>query len=204
MGAVLAMKTFLSVVSVIAMAALTGCQPVVQKLTGASQGQVTLPPEALAGPVMLVEIPSREASAVLVRVAVNKDVETWLATDNISLSFQRGVLVASRGLGFDLMAADAGNSLTAIAGEGPEVYRRHMRYLNGEHHSAYLMAGCGMTFVGSEAVEGQHLQRLEEHCQTRKNQFTNTFWLNEAGEIDRSRQWVSPQIGYLSTKLRSK
>ena len=204
MGAVLEMTDFIRVVCVTALAVLAGCQPV-QQLTGTkAQAQVVLPPEALAGPVMQVQIPSREADAALSRVAVNKDVETWLATDDISLSFRRGVLVASRGLGFDLMAGDAENSLTAIAGHGPEVYRRQMRYLTGEHHSTYLTAGCSMSFVGSEIVGGQRLQRLEERCQTRKNLFTNLFWLNQAGQIIQSRQWVSPQIGYLSTSLRSR
>jgi hypothetical protein len=199
------MKAFASLVCFMALTVLVGCQPVVQKLTGkAAQGQVTLPTEALFGPEMQVQIPSRGADAKLWRVAVNKDVETWLATDNISLSFQHGVLVASRGLGFDLMGADAQTTLNAIAGRGPEVYRRQMRYLTGDNHSTYLIAGCSLTFVGPETVGGQRLQHLEEQCQARENLFTNLFWLNGSGQIVQSRQWVSPQIGYLSSSLRQK
>ena len=196
------MKAF---VLVTALAVLAGCQPAVQRLMGAkSTTQVDLPVEALTGPVMRVDIPSRGASAALSRVAVNKDVETWLATDNISLSFRQGVLVASRGLGFDLMAADAQNSLDAIAGQRDEVYRRQMRYLTGDHHSAYLTAGCSMTFVGPETKGGQRLQRLEERCQARANLFTNIFWLNDSGQIVQSRQWVSPEIGYLNAVLQKR
>lgn len=205
MGTVLAMKGLISSVCVVALTALAGCQPVVQKLTGTPpESKLSAPTEALSGPVMQVQIPSRGANAELRRVAVNKDVETWWAIDNTSLSFQRGVLVATRGLGFDLMGADAQNTLTAIEGFGEKTYRRQMRYLTGEHHSAYLNAACSITVVGPETIDGQRLRRLEEQCQTRSNLFTNLFWLNESDQITRSRQWVSPKIGYLSTNIRSR
>lgn len=197
------MRAFVYGVYAAALMVLVGCQPVVQQLTGTkAQVSASLSDEVLAGSVMQVQIPSRGADATLSLVAVNKDVETWLATDNISLSFRRGVLVATRGLGFDLMAADAQNSLNAIAGMGPEIYRRQMRYLTSDNHSAYLTAGCSMSFAGSEVVSGQSLQRLEERCQAHSNLFTNIFWLNGSGQIVQSRQWVSPQIGYLNSSLR--
>jgi len=202
MGAVLAMK---ALICVMALSLLAGCAPVIQRLTGAQSGTpVVVSAEALQGPSMSVQIPSRGANAVLSRVAVNRDVETWLAVDNISLSFRQGVLVASRGLGFDLMAADAQNTLDALAGQGAEVYRRQMRYLTGDNHSTYLTAGCSMVVVGPETVGGQQLQRLEERCQARQSQFTNLFWRDGSGRIVQSRQWVSPQIGYLSATLRAK
>jgi len=202
MGAVLAMKVF---VCVMALALLAGCQPAIQRLMGVQPGtQVVVPAEALSGPQMRVQIQSRGANAVLSRVAVNRDVETWLAVDNISLSFRQGVLVASRGLGFDLMAADAQNTLDAFAGQGAEVYRRQMRYLTGDNQSTFLTAGCSMVFVGPETVGGQSLQRLEERCQARQNLFTNLFWLDGSGQIVQSRQWVSPQIGYLTASLRQR
>jgi hypothetical protein len=202
MGAVLAMKIW---VCMAALAVLVGCQPIVQRLTGtAPAAQAVLPAGAASDPVMRVQIPSRGASAVLSRVAVNKDVETWLAADNISLSFRQGVLVASRGLGFDLMGADAQNSLNAIAGQSAEVYRRQMRYLTGDNHSTYLTAGCSMVFAGPETVNGRQLQRLEERCQARQSRFTNLFWLDGSGQIVQSRQWVSPQIGYLTANVGQK
>lgn len=200
MGAVLAMKVL---VLATAMVALAACQPVVQRLAGnPTQAQVDLPAEALAGPVMRVQIPSRGANAALSRVAVNKDVETWLAIDNISLSFRQGVLVASRGLGFDLMVADAQNTLTAIATQSPDVYRRQMRYLTGDHQSFYLNAGCSIAFVGPEAIAGQRLDRVEERCKARNDLFTNVFWRDGSGRVVQSKQWVSPQVGYLTTSLQ--
>jgi hypothetical protein len=202
MGAVLAMKVLLYAA---AFGLLAGCQPALQRIAGAqAPAQATISATALAGPVMRVQIPSRNANAQLSRVAVSNGVETWLAVDNISLSFREGVLVASRGLGFDLMAADATATLTAIAGQGAPVYRRQMRYLTGDHHATYLMAGCSMKGIGPETVNGQRLQRLEEKCQARQNAFTNIFWLNASGAIVVSRQWVSPEVGYIRSILGKK
>lgn len=196
------MKVFLFAA---ALGLLAGCQPALLRLSGTpAPTQATLSSAALAGPAMRVEIPSRAANAVLSRVAVNDDVETWLAVDNISLSFRQGVLVASRGLGFDLMGADAQGTLDAIAGQGDEIYRHQMRYLTGDHHSTYLAAGCRIQIIGTEDVQGQPLQRLEEKCRARNNIFTNIFWQDASGMIVQSRQWVSPEIGYLRTSLVKK
>lgn len=181
---------------------LSGCQPVLQQLSGSKPAKAaSLSSAVLTGPVMQIDIPSRGANAPLSRVAVNGDVETWLAVDNISVSFRQGVLVASRGLGFDLMGADAQGTLDALVGYDGDIYRRQMRYLTGDQHSTYLMAGCIMVAIGPETVEGQRLQRFEESCKARQHEFTNIFWLEGNGAVIRSRQWLSPEIGYLITNL---
>jgi len=188
---------------VVVLSLTMGCQPVLQRLldTPPAPQNLTLTSEMLTAPVMRVDIPSRNARAQLSRVAVNKDVETWMAVDNISLSFRQGVLVASRGLGFDLMGADAQGTLNAFSGQGEEVYRRQMRYLSGDNHSTYLMAGCRMKTIGIEVIDTQRLQRLEETCKARQNDFTNIFWLNETGDIVQFKQWLSPETGYIKGSI---
>lgn len=199
MGAVLAMKL---AVLALAVLALTGCQPVMQRLSGNPGGErASLPAAALAGPVLEVRIPSRGAVATLARAGVNRDVETWLTADNISISFRQGVLVASRGLGFDLMGADADGTLTALAGGGPPVYRRHMRFLTGEHRSTWLMAGCSLQETTSDQPG---LRRIEERCKAHRHRIANLFWLDGAGTIRRSRQWVAPEIGYIETRWQTR
>lgn len=201
MGAVLEMKAILAVC---AATLLSGCLPSLMPGGGGQSAQqtVTVAAESLTGPRLQVQIESRGANALLSPAAINNDVETWLAVDNISLSFRDGVLVASRGLGFDLMAADTRGTIAAFAGMGEDVYRRQMRYLTGEHHSTYLTAGCSMTSAGPETVDGQQLERLEEHCQARQHEFTNLFWRDPNGTVLRSRQWLSPEIGYIAVSLR--
>jgi hypothetical protein len=171
---------------VIALVLLAGCAP-------SGPQKRALPLAALQGPALQVTLPARQARAVLSRSGVNGDVETWQAVDAVSVSFDRGVLVASRGLGHDLMGADAAGTLAALRGEGAEVYRRKMRYLDGQHHSFWLNAGCSIRRAGIESG----LRRVDESCKTHAHSFTNRFWLDDAGRIRRARQWVSPEVGYL-------
>lgn len=184
---------------------LAACQPILPSMSVAPAGgqTVTVSAVALATPTMRVQIPSRGADAILTRTAISGDVATWFAVDNISLSFRQGVLVASRGLGFDLMGADASGTLDAFDGAPPPVYRRQMRYLTGDHKSIYLMAGCSMQSAGSELIAGTRTDRFEEQCKARQWTITNQFWRDQAGTIVRSRQWVSPEIGYVVTNLRN-
>lgn len=185
-----------------AISLLAGCQPALQRLAGSqAPAQAIISGAVLEGPVMRVQIPSRGADAQLSRVAISNGVETWMAADNISLSFRNGVLVASRGLGFDLMGSEPAGTLTALAGQGKPVYRRQMRYLTGDHKSAYLMVGCRMKTIGLETIGGQRLQRMEEQCQAHQDTFTNVFWRNGAGTIVQSEQWISREIGYLRSSI---
>lgn len=169
-----------SLAALLLASALAGCLPGQSPAPGLSAA----PGEAL----LRVDIPSRNASARLKRIGVNGDVETWTSPDNVSISLRQGVVVATRGLGFDMMGGDAGNTLAALAAPGGEVYRRQMRYLTGDNHSTWIAAGCEMT-TGAE--------RFEERCLARRDRFTNLYWTDGAGRVVRSRQWVSPQVGQI-------
>lgn len=174
---------------------VAGAQTVVQ------MAPVGDPAQALAR--LYAELPSRGATATLAIEAVNGTVTTWRTADNVTLSFDDGVLVSTRGLGFDLMGAGAEKTLMALAGGDPGPYRRQYRYLDGENHTAYLTAGCTVHHRGSEEVEGRTLLRQDEVCETFHIGITNVFWFDFAGRMARSRQWIGPEIGYVETRPAS-
>lgn len=170
-------------------AALTGCtlsDPAQQ----AQRAEAARP--FLTAPLIRADLPARGATAVLRPLGQNGAVTTWTTVDNITLSFRQGILVASRGLGQDLMAADPEATRAALAGEAPGIYRRKMRYLTGDNHSTWLTAGCTMR-QAEGTVEG--LRRFEETCQARDESFTNIYLLDGAGRVAQSRQWLSPGLG---------
>lgn len=163
-------------------AALAGCLP--------GQGRQAPALGVTPGePLLQITLPAQGARATLKRVGGNGAVETWQSGDGVSVSLRRGVVVATRGLGFDLMGADASQTLTALSGGGQSgPYRHQMRYLTGDNHSTYLSASCTLTRVG-----GRH----EETCVTHRGRFTNLYFLDSAGQILRSRQWIATEIGYM-------
>lgn len=197
MGAFLAMR-MVQYVGLAALAVvLAGCAQLRQQVPGANVTASVVPAAvaASAGGDLRVRIASRQADAIVSHAARNGDVDTYMAVDRISVSYRQGVLVATRGLGFDLMAGDAAPVLEALRNPGAE-YSRQMRYLTGLHGSTWIQAGCRMVVAGSVAGAGT---RYEEHCVARRDRFTNVYWLDAGGRIIASRQWVSADVGMLET-----
>ncbi len=179
---------------------LTGCVPFLPMSGDRARHSVTIAaPSGSATDQLRIRIPARGADAPVRQVAQNGDAKTYMAVDNISVSYRQGVLVATRGLGADLMAGDADATLAAL--EAPEngVYSRQMRYLTSLHKSTWIKAGCEMKRGGAETRAGQQLTRYEESCIARRDRFTNIYWLNASGQILASRQWVSAAVGDLQT-----
>ncbi|WP_373634874.1 YjbF family lipoprotein [Yoonia sp. SS1-5] len=210
MGQVLAMKSGMAIMAALVLA-LAGCgntenRDVLTKqlfeLFTTAQGagepapdaaalRASLTPQVLApvdGPVLLVELPARDAAAVLTRIGTNRGVETFLTPDGISLSLANGLVVATRGLGFDLMSADVNDVARALRGGGATGNRIH-RHLDGENQ---LIA---TSFVCSYArrPDGQ----IAETCESPDRTFTNSYLTDSSGNIRTSRQWISAETGYI-------
>lgn len=183
-----------------ALTVLAGCMPdvlrrVAPDLAPAAAGALPFAMPQKGDTLLSVVIPSRGATALLAHVGSNQGVETWMSADRITVSVEQGVVVATRGLGHDLMAGDAKNTLAAISGAQTGVYRRQMRYLTADNHTTYVTAGCSMSSPGSDNVQGRMLRRFEESCQARNSKFTNRYWVDGSGKVLASEFWVSPQIG---------
>ncbi|WGT51466.1 YjbF family lipoprotein [Thioclava nitratireducens] len=145
-----------------------------------------------------VVIPSRDANATLSLAGRNGTVETWRSGDDITVSVDRGVVVATRGLGDDLMAADSGPTLAALRSAKMDAYRRTYRFLKADNHADYVLLGCKMTAAGNETLAGLNLLRHEEQCRNPKMAITNIYWTDKTGRIQAGRQWVSPTVGQIA------
>ena len=122
---------------------------------------------------------------MLIENTRNRDVVTYLTPDGISVSLRHGVLVATRGLGFDLMTADVSAVIPAIRNRSQEVIRVH-RYLDGEEQVVIRTFICDYSGAGT----------VTETCYSDGLRITNTYDLGGRA-IRASRQWVSPEQGYL-------
>jgi len=139
-------------------------------------------------PVILAHLPERDAVALLTKVETNQGVDTYLSPDGISISLRDGMIVATRGLGFDLMRADTERSLAAIAAP-PQTISRGYDHLDGENHVISVTYECVYVVVSS--------RQTKETCSLPRQRFENVYQRNQAGKIINSRQWVSPQIGWI-------
>ncbi|TNF64868.1 MAG: YjbF family lipoprotein [Rhodobacteraceae bacterium] len=193
--------------AILALAGLAACSPPAAPdprsvLTRAQLDQVDQP-------LILVEIPALSVAATLVPVSRNGDVVTWQTGDQVSVSIRGGVIVATRGLGADLMSADAPGSIALANGGGPGgTYTRFHTFLDGENQVQYQAFNCRLRGRVREAIEiiGQRHDtlRTDETCFTEGFVAENIYWRGGDGTLWKSRQWLGHVTGYVTMERLKK
>jgi len=134
------------------------------------------------------------------RIADNGVNDTWLAQNGFSASYSDGIMVATRGLGEDLLAASVSGIRTALRNGGGTGTRVHDRIddLNQIEQDSFQCT------VVPEAAEDLNLglrtvatQKYAETCLSGTLQFTNSYWIDGQGTIVTSLQFVSVEAGYV-------
>jgi len=152
--------------------------------------------------LLYAEIPVRQGRALLSVAGRNRDTVTWLSTDRISLTFERGQLIATRGFGEDLMAASIGPPLTNLT----DFNRTHV-YLDGESQTQKVEYFCQRSNAGRDEVtilgRAFEYEELRETCLSDTNSYENIYLVGNTGKILQSKQWISPEIGYLQAEFLS-
>lgn len=214
------MKNVLSIVA--AAALLAGCGPLNEnsaakgflavakaRLSGdaaAAAGAAPAPvltraqADAAPGQFLLVTAYGGASVAAMVPVSTNGIRATWLSADNVTVTTENGVIVATRGFPRDLMAADIRGVREAIAAGGGSAVRAHETLSDIDQISQQVLQ-CSIARAGGELVQilgkSFQTQRIDETCEGESVAFTNTYWLGADGAIRKSRQAVAPGTGFL-------
>lgn len=153
--------------------------------------------EAFGTPILRATIPSRGLDLLMSPRDTRDNVVTWESAEGITFAFRDGVLIESRGLGADLMSASAPGA-GRIASGG--TYTRSYWFVADEDRNQRRDYACTPESQGSEAVAlyGYEYQtrHIAEACLRDVGKIRNEFWFDGA-KIRKSRQWVSPDIGYV-------
>lgn len=155
--------------------------------------------DAATQPLLLAELPSREARATLVIAGQNRSHVTWFAADGIGLTLKDGLLTGTRGLGGDLMTADVSGAEAALRAGAGSAVRVH-RYLDGENRVVPIRFDCRYAGAGRKEIEivGRRFATREvaETCVAGARSFENRYWFGLSdGFLWKSRQWVGPGAG---------
>jgi hypothetical protein len=132
------------------------------------------------------------------------NLRTWLGDSGYSVTIENGLVVATRGFGRDLMAADVASVRTAIDDGGGEAVRLH-DYLDSRDQIVQERYACVIVPVGPQPVD-LGLRQVEadtyvETCRGARVQFENMYFIGESGAIIASRQFVSDVVGYLNYNI---
>jgi len=167
-----------------------------------------LTPAVLAAttqPLLLLEAPNVNASALLNQNARYGETIDWRTGDDVSITFKQGVVVATRGFGDDLMSADVDQTLAMLQNRPtPQDYPRFLSRLDGEYQTEFESFLCRRTGRSAEAINSygriRQTVKTTELCRNPARRFENIYWVGTDGTMWKSRQWVSPNIKYVITE----
>ena len=155
-------------------------------------------------PILYVGIPKRNGMATIPQTGINRDAVTWQTPDGVGLTFRSGVLVATRGLGDDLLAADVEDILMSLDRGAQDIVRIY-DYLGGEDQVIRRSYVCSAVINGREDIviicETRRTTRITETCVGPDAEFTNTYWRAANGTMLQSNQYISDDVGILETQL---
>jgi len=140
--------------------------------------------------LIFAELDRTKTSSFMRPMERNGNVETWIGTHGNSLSMTDGIIVATRGYGYDL-ASSKRPSLGALRryAKTGEVYEITYRHWDSEGNLQTRVGTCKASGWGDE---------VEEACKMDLIEFTNSYKLDPNG-ITSSLQWISPERGNLRT-----
>ena len=131
--------------------------------------------------------------------------QTWLGADGATITFDRGVLKASRGMGDDLMGSSSFSPQWTKINDNKKVYIRELNYLTGNNKTSSLLLKCKMK-------KNQELERIEiwevkflvrkftEECFNDHKEITNIYYLDNYNLVRKSSQYHGETVGYIQTE----
>lgn len=154
------------------------------------------------GAYRLVQLSSFEETIFARRIAGSDGRETLQAQNGFTYAYRDGLLTATRGIGDDLMAASVAETAAALRAGGGN-YSRTFEQLGGLDQILTSTYSCTLADQGMDVVRiglnEQSARKFSETCVGSEVQFENLYWLDNAGQIISSRQFVTPTVAYLRT-----
>lgn len=142
------------------------------------------------GPLIMVGLENAGSTQVMAMTGENAGMRTYMTPNEQALILRGGMLVGTRGLGHDLSVAEAGPSDALIRSGRSGQTKRTMRYWTGDGLERPLSLTCN---IGAGPKPGVML----ESCENGPLKFQNNY-LVQGGRITVSRQWIGPNLGYVT------
>ena len=126
--------------------------------------------------------------------------QTWLGADGATITLDRGVLKASRGMGDDLMGSTNFMPSWSEIHKGEKTYKREVKYLSGNNTIYSHSLNCSIKKSDQrEKLEIWkiffYVNKFEESCSDGSFTFKNTYQVDTQGIVRRSTQYHSKTIG---------
>lgn len=174
-------------------------------------------PEMLAqtnGAALQANPEQKGGSDFLRRVAMRNDssigtVEIWNSSDSAQIFLRNGVVVGTRGIGGDIIAADASMTVRALNARSGATGVRTYTISDGDTTTTEFRLRCEVKNLGAENVSIVNqvitMDLMREDCVGGPRGDTivkNDYWVQRGtGLVRKSRQWMGPNTGYFELIL---
>ena len=146
------------------------------------------------GPLILVGLESQGRSQVMAMTGQNGDMRTFMTPSEQAVILRGGMLVGTKGLGHDLSVAEADASAALIRARRSGQVSRTMRYLVGDGLERPLPMDCTIS-------PGPNAGVMVEDCRAAGGVAIQNSYLPQGGSIPVSRQWIGPDLGYITIQV---
>lgn len=152
---------------------------------------------AFGKPILRIRAERLGQDAFLTIADEKSGVVTWTAQGAATFSLRDGILIQTRGLGADLMSADAPSLAQLTSGAS---YTRVYFFLGPDDVGTRRTYDCTAAPVGGETIDivgkTHAVTQVTEVCTRTGGKVTNDFWI-EGKTIRKSRQWASSMVGHV-------
>ena len=154
-------------------------------------------------PIILTSSVDQKNQATLVSLGNNEERLTWVSSDGISLSYDTGVLIATRGYSQDLLSLNYEKPNKVFTSKYLKYDKTH-RYINGENRYDELQFKCTGKKMAPHTIQIAEfilsVDRYVETCVSKRHKYKNKYdLLSGTTVVVKSKQWISPSNGYFLT-----
>jgi len=159
--------------------------------------------EKFSQPIILTSSIDKKSQATLVVLGDNRDRLTWVSSDGISLSYDNGILIATRGYSQDLLSLGYEKPKKIFSSNYLQYNKTH-RYLSGENRYDDIRFKCTGTKKKPQSIKIVEytllVDRYVENCVHSQHEYSNEYdLLSGTTIVVRSKQWISPINSYFLT-----
>lgn len=152
-------------------------------------------------PLILTTLESRGATQAMAMVGENRGTRTYMTPNEQALMMRGGLLVGTRGLGHDIASVEIGTESLIRARRNGQA-SRVMRYYSGDGVERPLPMNCTITTGAAKSFDfagrSWSTRQVVESCQGAGAQIQNNYLVSAGGQIPLSRQWIGPDLGYVT------
>ena len=150
-------------------------------------------------PVLFVELASGQ-NGTLTPYPGQGVGQTWLGADGATITLERGVLKASRGMGDDLMGSSSSMPVWSNINKKTENYSRELNHITGNNRISKRIFNCEIEKTSSRDLIkiwdiNFKVDKFEENCSDASLGFKNTYQVDTQGIVRRSSQYHSETLG---------